>query len=71
MSDVKKIFDIAEMKGLRTRDLSQKLGVPTSRISGMKSRGGSVNLKTFKELCEVVGLEVVLEDKDTGLRYKL
>lgn len=64
-------FRVAKFKKISNSEIARRIGVTRADISQIKIKELAVSVPKFIKMAEAIGCDVILEDKETGLRYKL
>ena len=65
------LFRIMKLKGFSDAEFARRLGVTRSYICSMKKKGINATICKYKEMADILNCEIILVDKDSGLKYKL
>lgn len=65
------IFKIASMKNISQSDLARKLNLTRMTVSNLKTQGHEPRFSTVLDFADAMNCEIILVDKDSGLKYKL
>lgn len=58
MDTIKRVYEIAEERGLTMYQLSQQSGISYSTIQTTKKRGGQLKIDTIERICEALGISL-------------
>ena len=56
-------------KGIKNYELARLLNVSDQNIYNIMKRDKDIKISTLYKVCEALGLEIVLKDKETGREY--
>jgi HTH-type transcriptional regulator/antitoxin HipB len=54
-------------RGLTQSEIAEKLGISVQAVSKLENNAARASFERIHRLCQVLGLEVVLQDKPTGV----
>lgn len=56
MDTIKRVYEIAEERGLTMYQVSQRAGISYSTIQTAKKRGGQLTIDTIERICDGLGI---------------
>ena len=54
-------------RGLTQTDIARQLGISTQAVSKLENGAAKASFERIHRLCQVLGLELVLQEKSTGV----
>ena len=59
MDTIKRVYEIAEERGLTMYQVSQQAGISYSTIQTTKKRGGQLTIDTIERICDGLGIPLI------------